>query len=514
MSTPTTRRFGLSLLLLALLAVAFLAIRSLRRPNDTATPAPTAAETGDSQRPASSAVATSRSVGNAPTTQGVSLRAELDRARGIADPQQRSREFGRLIQLWLQQDPDAALAYVCGLPRGSPEFTSGLLMALDVVARMDVNRALRLAAELVTTREQMFFYNALFARLAEHDPTVAARELAAVPAGEARTHAVRALAETWSRHDAAAALAWAQTLKGEDRPIAIESVVAELVPSDPLRAIETAQQSLTGPALDRILAAALHQLTTTDPRSAASIVPLLPAGDTKTFAAADVAAALAASNPRDALAWVQSLSGPGPARSVATARVLEIWANTDRSNAEQYVTGLPAGDAQREAAVTLARSTGGTDPRQAIGWAESLPGDTRAAAFSAIANAWAQHDGAAASRWVAEQPADRIADAAGTLNATLSYWVLQDAAGAQAFVSSLPSGAQSAAAAFIAPLTAQTNPSATLAWAQSLPDPAAREAAVAAAYGRWVGNAPAAAQTWLSTADIAPELKSRLQSRR
>jgi hypothetical protein len=40
--------------------------------------------------------------------------------------------------------------------------------------------------------------------------------------------------------------------------------------------------------------------------------------------------------------------------------------------------------------------------------------------------------------------------------------------------------------------------------------PAAREAAVMAAYARWLDNAPAAARAWLATATIAPELRARL----
>jgi hypothetical protein len=46
-------------------------------------------------------------------------------------------------------------------------------------------------------------------------------------------------------------------------------------------------------ALDRIVLASLQTLTTTDPQGASSLVPLLPPGETQTFAAVAVARWLA-----------------------------------------------------------------------------------------------------------------------------------------------------------------------------------------------------------------------------
>jgi hypothetical protein len=77
-------------------------------------------------------------------------------------------------------------------------------------------------------------------------------------------------------------------------------------------------------------------------------------------------------------------------------------------------------------------------------------------------------------------------------------------------VTALPATTQPAAAASIAPQLAQRDPAATLAWAQALPTPAAREAATTAAYARWLDNAPAAARAWLAAANLDAGLKSKL----
>jgi hypothetical protein len=83
---------------------------------------------------------------------------------------------------------------------------------------------------------------------------------------------------------------------------------------------------------------------------------------------------------------------------------------------------------------------------------------------------------------------------------------------ARDFVALLPAAAQTVAAASIAPQLAQRDPVATLAWAQTLAAPAAREAAVAAAYARWFDNAAAAARVWLDAAHLPIEFKNRLRS--
>jgi hypothetical protein len=96
------------------------------------------------------------------------------------------------------------------------------------------------------------------------------------------------------------------------------------------------------------------------------------------------------------------------------------------------------------------------------------------------------------------------------LGGALSYWLLVDAPAVRNFVSELPASSQTVAAASVAPQLAQRDPAGTIAWAQTLVAPAAREAAVTAAYARWLDNAPAAARAWLATATLAPELRARL----
>jgi hypothetical protein len=441
------------------------------------------------------------------------FRAALDQARGYGDRVLRAGEFSRILQLWLQRDPEAALAYVRALPRDSGEFTQGLLLALSAVGQRDPDRALKLAGELVANREQAVFYSSFFAQLAQQNLPAAVQRLALVPAGAGRENALRAVADLWARTDLPAALTWAEKLAAADRAFALESALVNLVPSDPLRAIQIAQQSLSGGALDRTLSSALHQLASSDPQSAAAIVPLLAPGETQTLAAAEVARALAAKNPADALAWAKTLP-TDPVRWLATMRALEVWVADDPGAASRYVASLPADATQRQAAGPIVEALARTNPSTAIAWAQSLSNpETRALALAGVANTWAQRDAAAAARWVAEQPPETFAGVGPkTLNATLSYLILQDAAAAREFVRTLPAAAQAGAAEYSAPLLAQNDPAGTLAWSLALPSDTARDTATMAAFARWMDNAPDAARAWLASTALTPEMRARLQN--
>jgi hypothetical protein len=220
-----------------------------------------------------------------------------------------------------------------------------------------------------------------------------------------------------------------------------------------------------------------------------------------------VARGLAVKDPAAALAFVEQLP-VGPAQTLALNNALTSWAATAPAAAAQYVAGLPAGAAQDAAAAHLAALLA-IDPVNALAWANSLgAASARDVALIRIASTWAQADAPAASRWASAQPPGPATTTA--LGGALSYWLLVDAPAVRNFVSELPASSQPAAAASVAPQLAQRDPVGTIAWAQTLVAPAAREAAVMAAYSRWLDNAPAAARAWLATANLSPEIKAKL----
>jgi hypothetical protein len=433
-------------------------------------------------------------------------RAKMDAARSLRNPAQHALEFGRVLQAWIAQDPEAALAYVRRLEPGA-DYTQGLLMVLSAIGRSDPDRALALALEMVATREQRAFYSALFAQLVAADPAAAVARLALVPSGESRDYAVRAIADGWAQTDLPLALTWAQKLDPVDRTPAMEAVLGTLAVADPLRAIDLAQQTLAGAAFDRVLGHALQSLTRTDPKAAAALVSTLGAGQVQTEAAFSVARALAGESPLGALAWAQTLPA-GDLRGKVLNNILDIWAARDPAAAALYVTQMGAGPGQESAAAYLATLLA-ANPTRAIAWVQSLTSEpSRHAAVVNLASAWAQQDPAAAAQWAASLAPGGVRTEA--LNGALSYWLLRDDAAPRNFILGLAGDTQVSAAAHLAPGLAQRDPVAALAWAQTLSSAEAREAAVIAAYARWLNNAPGDARSWLATASLPAATKARL----
>jgi hypothetical protein len=480
--------------------------RATAREATADTAASHAERSAPSPGPTNVASAAPRGAANAPAA-AVDYAAGLDEARGYRDPMLRSREFGRLLRAWVERDAEAALAYIRRLPPGG-ERSQAVMLALQTIGRQDPDRALMLAGDLVSNREEAAIYSALFAQLAEADPAGAAQKLEPVPGGVARENALRAVADAWAHRDLLSARSWAEKLGVGDRDVAIESVALTMIERDPLPGLELAQKYLHGPTLERVLSAGLPKLADVDAPAAAAIVPLLPAGETQVLAAADVARRLAARNPAEAVAWAKSLSD-GRAQQVAVNNAVDAWARVDASAAATYVAQFPAGPTRVALVEHFAAGYGSRSPLEAVGWAESLPADgTRQAAQVTIASAWAQHDPAAANRWASTLPTGAAQEQA--LAGALSYWVLHDAQAAQSFVAGLNGDAQMHAAASIAPQLAQQDPIGAINWAQSLGASPAREAALVGAFTRWRDNAPSAADAWLASANLSAELKARL----
>jgi hypothetical protein len=413
MSKSASRLWPVVALALVALALYFALRRPAAPPPPAAPAAPTPNVSTPAPRPAESA---------------------LTQSLTVPDPRERARAFGTEFQDLLARDPEAALAYLRVMPFG-PQRTQALLATLDVIARTAPDRALSLARELVATRDDLAVFNLLFDRFARESIPATQTRLATVPAGEARTNALRAFLDVWARADTSAALAWAQALTvPADREPALETALYNLLTKDPLQAIELAQKNLTGPALERIVLTSLQTLTATDPQGAASLVARLPPGETQVFAAVDVARALGANDPAAAVAWLNTLP-PGKTHRTALANILTEWDRRDAAAAQAYVATLAAGPNLDAAAAHYGALFGTREPIRALAWAQSLSTNSaRQAALISAANAWAQSEPAAATQWAANQSAAPLP----ALTGAFSYWLLHDAPAARAWLTTSP----------------------------------------------------------------------------
>jgi hypothetical protein len=319
----------------------------------------------------------------APDPAAQDFRSQLESARQLQDPVRHSEEFGRALRRWMERDPAAVLAYVDALPRDA-DYTQGLLLMLRLLAEHDPERALALARERMVTPEQAAFYNSFFAELAKKDVSSAVQHLTKVPDGAGRRNAIRAVVDVWAMTDFSAAFDWARSLpSANDRAVAIESALAALAGKEPLQAFPLARENLESPALERVGAAAVRSIMTTDPDAAAGLVMTLPASEARTLAVVDVARALASHDPARAAAWIGTLRERKLSR-LALNSVLEIWVASDSAAAGNYVARMKPGPAQDAAAGQFARINGKRSPQETIEWADRLQSPSaREAALSA-----------------------------------------------------------------------------------------------------------------------------------
>lgn len=360
---------------------------------------------------------------------------ELDAALAHSDPQRRAQEFFPKFAALVARDPEAALAYLRGLRRGQ-EFTQGLFILIDNFSRRDADRAIALAAELATNRDERNVFAMLFSRFAQENVTLALERLNRVPAGESRESALRALLDAWVRAAPDAAMAWARALPdASERNLALESLFRELALRDPAAAIDRAPRELTGANLERVLQIAFQVLATSDPTRAARLLESLPPGDVQTIAVMDIARALAVSDVPRALAWANSL-GIDFTRWLALSSVLSVWAQRDALAAANYVVEMPPGPALDYIAGQFA-AVMAAKPQDAILWAEALASTSaRDAAFVTIASSWAQRAPLDAVRWALSLAGEPLRTNA--LAGAHSMWRLHDPRGAQAWLDAAP----------------------------------------------------------------------------
>jgi hypothetical protein len=279
-------------------------------------------------------------------------------------------------------DPQAALAWAQSLSPPSPSAVANVLAGL---ARVDPDRAIDLAFELLDTGNQrgsgpftsLMMNGALDAehtakvadrllagpsnsrqalqmltqQWAQREPHDAARWLLAKGSAAPRTAFAQA-AIYLARTDPAAATAYVDSVPLEMRATWISSVAEGYSQTDPRAAASWIAQHRGQPGYDAGLAVIASRTARTDVSAAARLFDAVNAAEAPDApsAAQSIAATWARQDPRAAATWAGAIADDG-ARSTAIAAVAGQWASRDAAGARGWALGLPAGGA-RDAAVT------------------------------------------------------------------------------------------------------------------------------------------------------------------
>ena len=209
------------------------------------------------------------------------------------------------------------------------------------------------------------------------------------------------IASEWARQDPTAAMAWANSLTGNDKGSAMNAVVREVANGDPAKAwgmvttmdkdsqarayediagkwgaknFPDAEAMIRGLPADQQAAAmssAIAGLSRTDPKQAADKAAAMPTGDDRNSAISIVAKNWSRENPKEAAAWAMT-QGDDATKSDAIDEVMPNWVAQDEKGALVFVNAQPPGAVRDSAATSWVMNNRAGSATESLKIAESI----------------------------------------------------------------------------------------------------------------------------------------------
>jgi len=379
---------------------------------------------------------------------GSDPKAAMAWAASLSDPGQRNEALGAAAGGMAAQDPDGAMAALDSLDPTARR--AGLASIFQTLSDRDYNAAIDRACALGNPADQTAAFKILLGENQGYSPYDYSGRggaeqinnlIARLPAGALRTQALTNLGNSLSslsREDADRIL---QGYPENERVKLQTNMLQNLSYNDPVRAMEIYQS--------------------------------LPAGQAESYTFQNILSYLSQQDPEAALKLAMSGKTPQE-QSQGIASAISQLAHNDPAAAQRHLADIPAGPMRDKATAALAGGWGGTDPTAALAWANSLSGNSKTAAITAILPGMAQTDPKGAAETLGAMLASPHKDTDGSLNNAASnivqVWGKEDPAAAATWVTSLADEN----------LKQNTIQSLTYTWCREDPDAA----------GTWINNQP------------------------
>lgn len=298
-------------------------------------------------------------------------KAAMDLLAGL-DASTRNRALPGALSALMNQDPDAAIAWIREEPDGFAKFR-----ALDATVYNLANQApeatIDLAKEYPEIKDRALA-NA-FGSLATHDLAQALEKAQEWKDDPQYANIMQQIASGYSRSNPEEALKWANGLDENIRSSAVSSAISRLSNDDPDLAIKHLGD-LGLRQEDPVYQQAIQQ----------------------------IAGQWASQDPLSAAEWIDSLADPD-LHTQAVGDVADRWARIDPVSASEWISDLPAGAARDQAAYRLINRIEREDPEMAAAWAGSIADEnTRNNAFSSVFSQWMRMDPAGAQAAIEASP--------------------------------------------------------------------------------------------------------------
>lgn len=411
----------------------------------------------------------------------------------FSDPRHRSGFEHAVLREWARSEPHAVLDYLVADPSAAggleiqPPLSDGsLIMEL---ARADPIRLLDVANRLPPPMNQVAPQIAL--QVLSHQDPARAIAYAEAASGPMRRQYLNAVATSYGRRDADAALAWAAAVEPRDRNVrtaviggiaqvdperALDLALAEPERMSRIRAAQAAVASLAGFASSADLGRIATRLLSDDGRQ--PTVPEVFDMFTSVWASKD---------PEAALEWFLANGdrvGPGTFEQVAQHLVMR-----DPARAASYTQRVPAA-ARANWNAMIASGYAQQSPEQATLWLEQIRGEPGYdMAATAVAQGVAQHDPVVAARvFESIEPANPQGALAASVIA--NEWARQDPTAAAGWASRLTGEARGHALRGVAMQWAMQDADTARNWALALPRGNERDVVLGALLGAAVVGVP------------------------
>jgi hypothetical protein len=454
--------------------------------------------------------------------------------------------WNQMIGTWAARDPGGAAAQLLALPRQAALHNVDSLTA--VWARRDPSAAMTWSQSLTDPALRRSALGSTISAIARSDPRHAISLASAQPAGDRRM-LMTGIASSFAEADGPGAIAWAKTLTdpqerqrclcavvegtgyadidtaraavelispGAQRNDALEGFGRRLGWTDPLAARDWAL-TLKPNEQALVMRDVVARLAEVDPAAAEKLTDSLPPSGDNQWAWRSIAAGKALQDPAAALTWAGKLDSE-QARVAATNAVFGQWASHSPDKATASLAAISDANLRRQATERLAATWAERSPAEATKWAESLSGEDRISALSAVWNSSAAEDPRAAGQSLAAAAAaagsatatDKLAASASSIAAA---WTGQSPTDAAAWALTLPDGKiREEALGQVAGEWARYDPTAVSEWINGLPPDRSRDAAIGQLVNRIVRTDPESAFTWAASVGNAEKQAEALKS--
>lgn len=254
-----------------------------------------------------------------------------------------SQMLTAVLQLWAEQDSDAALAWA---QRQQADPSGEFLVAVIYgAAEKGIPNALQLVNKIKEGAERNLANSIIANKMAETDPAAAFRLLQSIP-DSAHHSSSFVIFDNWARQDPKAALEAISKLPESNRDNATLNYCIALSDADPVGAMGLAMQLKEPSVKKRAVSSVLQQWAWKDVLAAAEWFKSLPQNEQSNVESQGLFLALTHKGPQLAIALMESLTGK--ARITAISTIAPQWADLDLDAAWQWAnkfTRFPEKDA-------------------------------------------------------------------------------------------------------------------------------------------------------------------------